>query len=202
MNSLRIVSHIEIWPIDRLIPYARNVRTHSDKEIQELGRSIGENGFVNPVSVDQRGNVIAGHRRVLAAALIGLTHLPVIVLGYLTETQVRALRIADNRIAENAGWDQEILQAELAALLLEKVDLTSLGFAELELKKILEEFESQTASIDENEAPDPPDQPITKVGDYGSWGTSLALCRLHVAAVPDRSFRKPIRGSDLRGSAI
>jgi ParB-like chromosome segregation protein Spo0J len=86
MNSLKIVSHIELWPIDRLIPYARNARTHSAPEIQELARSMQENGFVNPVSVDKHGNVITGHRRILSARYLGLTHLPVIVLDHLTET--------------------------------------------------------------------------------------------------------------------
>ena len=131
MNDLNIASRIEVWPIDRLIPYARNPRTHSPEQILQLVGSIRENGFVNPVLVDKHGNVIAGHGRILAAQKIGLTQLPVIVLDHLTETQVQALRIADNRISENGRWDQAILQAELAALQAENVDLALLGFAEL-----------------------------------------------------------------------
>src|SRR5229473_1310835 len=139
MNSLVVVNRIEVWSIDRLIPYARNPRTHSAEQIGLLVRSMRENGFVNPVLVDQRSNVIAGHCRISAAQQIGLTEVPVIVLDHLTETQAQALRIADNRIAEKGGWDEAILQAEVAALQAEKADLTALGFAELELKRILDE---------------------------------------------------------------
>ena len=176
MNSLKIVRQIEVWSIERLIPYARNPRTHSEEQIAQLVRSIRENGFVNPVLVDEFGNVIAGHGRILAAQQIGLTELPVIVLDHLTETQAQKLRIADNRITENGGWNEAILQAELAALHAEKVDLTSLGFAELELKKILDELESQGEPIDENAAPAPPDQPITRVGDLWNMGDHRLLC--------------------------
>jgi ParB-like chromosome segregation protein Spo0J len=160
-----------MWSIERLLPYARNARTHSDKQIRQLAQSIREHGFVNPVSVDKYGNVIAGHGRILAAQQVGLTELPVIVLDYLTETQAQALRIADNRIAETSGWDEKILQVELATLLAEQVDLTSLGFAELELKKILAELESQAKPTDEDAAPEPPAEPITRVGDLWTMGT-------------------------------
>src|SRR5580704_1424370 len=102
MNSLKIVSSIEMWPIDRLIPYARNARQHSEKQIAQLAQSIRDNGFVCPVLVDKHGSVIGGHGRILAAQQVGLTELPVIVLDHLTETQAQALRLADNRIAENA----------------------------------------------------------------------------------------------------
>ena len=99
-----------------------------------------------------------------------------IVLGHLTETQVRALRLADNRIAENAGWDEQILQAELAALLVEQMDLTSLGFAELELKHILDKLASEPGPIDEDAAPDPPAEPITRVGDLWNLSEHRLLC--------------------------
>ncbi len=179
MNSLRIVSSIELWPIDRLIPYARNPRTHSEKQIRQLVQSMLENGFVNPVWVDRHGNVIAGHGRILAAQQVGLIELPVIVLDHLTETQAQALRLADNRIAENASWNEELLQVELAALLAEQVDLTAHGFAEIELKRILAELESQANPVDEDAAPEPPAEPITKVGDLwtmGSAGEHRLLC--------------------------
>ncbi len=176
MNHLKIVSHIEMWPIDRLIPYARNARTHSDKQVSEIAGSIRENGFVNPVLVDRHGNIIAGHGRILGAQQVGLTEVPVIVLDHLTETQVRALRIADNKIAENAGWDEGILQAELAALLVEEADLTALGFAELELKHILEKLESEAGPINEDGAPEPPAEPITRLGDLWNMGEHRLLC--------------------------
>ncbi len=176
MNDLKIVTRIEVWSIERLIPYARNPRTHSDEQIGQLGASMRENGFVNPVLVDQLGNVIAGHGRILAAQNIGLTELPVIMLDHLTETQAQAFRIADNRIAENGGWNEIILQAELAALAAERVDLTSLGFAELELKAILDEVESQGEPVDDDAAPDPPTHPVTRIGDLWIMGDHRILC--------------------------
>jgi len=175
MNKVKIVSRIEMWLIERLIPYARNARKHSDKQIRQLAQSIRENGFVNPVLVDQHGNLIAGHGRILAAQQVGLTEVPVIVLDHLTETQVQALRLADNRIAENSSWDEKMLQAELE-LLAQQVDLTSLGFAELELKRLLAELDSKTGAVDQDAAPEPPDQPITQLGDLWKMGEHRLLC--------------------------
>lgn len=99
---------VERWPLERLIPHARNARTHSDEQVAQIAGSIAEFGFVNPVLVGDDGVMVAGHGRVLAARKLGLTDAPVIVLSHLTPTQRRALMIADNRIAENAGWDDEI----------------------------------------------------------------------------------------------
>jgi DNA modification methylase len=160
-----IVTQIEVWPLDRLIPYAKNPRTHPDEQVSQISISIQENGMVNPILVDKNGNIIAGHGRVLGAQLAGLTELPVIVLDHLTEVQARALRIADNKIAANSCWNQEKLHAELAALLEEKIDLTSLGFDELELKRVLAELDHQTGHTDDDAVPDPPQQPITILGD-------------------------------------
>jgi DNA modification methylase len=173
MTNVKIVSHIEMWPIESLIPYARNSRTHSEKQIQQIVQSILENGFVNPILVDGRGNVIAGHGRILAAQQLEMSQLPVIVLYHLTETQAQALRIADNRIAENAGWSEKMLQVELEALRAAEVDLASLGFAELELKRILKELESQK---DEDAAPDLPNAPSTRLGDLWVLGDHRLLC--------------------------
>jgi len=122
--------------------------------------------MVNPILVDKAGNVIAGEGRILASQLLGLTELPVIVLDHLTQAQARALRIADNKIAANSGWDEEKLCAELAALLEEEIDLSSLGFSELELKRVLDELDHQTGHMDDDAVPDPPQQPVTITGDY------------------------------------
>ena len=111
--TTQLSEQIERWPLDRLIPHARNARTHSDDQI---AGSIAEFGFVNPVLVGDDGVIVAGHGRILAARKLGLSEAPVIVLAHLSPTQRRALMIADNRIAENAGWDDEMLAAELAAL--------------------------------------------------------------------------------------
>jgi ParB-like chromosome segregation protein Spo0J len=114
--SLRFSEQVERWPLDRLVPHARNARTHSEAQVAQIAGSIAEFGFVNPVLVGDDGVIVAGHGRVLAARKLGLTEAPVIVLSHLTPPQRRALMIADNRIAENAGWDEEMLAAELAAL--------------------------------------------------------------------------------------
>jgi DNA modification methylase len=165
MHNLTIVSRMETWPIERLIPYAENARTHSRKQIWQIARSMRDNGVINPILVDQHGNVIAGHGRILAAQFLGLPELPVIVLDHLSDAQVRALRIADNKIAENAQWDDQKLHAELACLLEQKIDLTSLGFDERELQRVLKELESQTGLVDPNAAPEPPQQAVTTLGD-------------------------------------
>jgi ParB-like chromosome segregation protein Spo0J len=98
---------IETRPVDRLTPYVRNARTHSDEQVAQIAASIAEFGFVNPVLIGADEVVIAGHGRLLAARRLGFAEVPVIVLDHLTEAQRRALVIADNRIAENAGWDQD-----------------------------------------------------------------------------------------------
>jgi len=176
MKTPKIVSQIEVWPIDRLIPYANNPLTHPDEQIAQICISIQEHGMVNPILVDQYGNVIAGHGRILGSQLAGLTELPVIVLDHLTPAQARALRIADNKIAANSRWDEEKLCAELAALREEEIDLSSLGFSELELKRVLAELDDQTGDIDDDTLPDPPPQPITIVGDLWILDDHRILC--------------------------
>ena len=107
---------IERWHLDRLVPYARNPRTHSDAQAAQIAASIVEFGFINPILVDSKAGIIAGHGRLLAARKLQLPEVPVIVLDHLSENQKRAYVIADNRLAENAGWDEELLRLELAAL--------------------------------------------------------------------------------------
>src|ERR1051325_11422812 len=126
--NLQSIDKVERWPLDRLIPHARNSRTHSEDQVAQIAGSIAEFGFVNPVLVGNDGVIVAGHGRVLAARKLGLTEVPVIVLAHLSPTQRRALMIADNRIAQNAGWDDAMLAAELASLHDENVDLGLLGF--------------------------------------------------------------------------
>src|SRR6476619_1663272 len=124
---------VERWPLERLIPHARNARTHSEEQVAQIAGSIAEFGFVNPVLVGDDGVIVAGHGRIMAARKLGLSEAPVIVLAHLSPTQRRALMIADNQIAINAGWNDEMLAAELAALRDEDVDLDLLGFDEDEL---------------------------------------------------------------------
>src|SRR5450759_1279365 len=118
------------WLIDKLIPYARNARTPSPEQIAQVAASITEFGFVNPILVGADNVIIAGHARLLAAKKLGMTEVPVIVLAHLSEAQRRALVIADNRLALNAGWDDTLLHTELAALQDVNFNLDLMGFAE------------------------------------------------------------------------
>ena len=129
--------NIELWPLEKLIPYARNPRTHSDAQVAQIAASIAEFGFNNPILVDTKAGIIAGHGRLLAARKLRLAEVPVIVLDHLTEAQKRAYIIADNQLALNAGWDDELLRGELAALQEEDFDLSLIGFEDEELARLL-----------------------------------------------------------------
>src|SRR6202163_2850132 len=111
-----MVKHIELWLIDKLIPFASNPRTHSAAQIAQIAASIAEFGFNNPILVDTKAGIIAGHGRLLAARKLQLAEVPIIVLDHLTEAQKRAYILADNQLALNAGWDETLLAAELVAL--------------------------------------------------------------------------------------
>src|ERR1700688_5064468 len=124
---------IEYWPIDRLIPSARNARTHSAAQVAEIAGSIRTFGFTNPLLVGEDAEVVAGHGRLPAARLLGLKEVPVIPLRGLNEVERRLLMLADNRIALNAGWDAEMLKLELTDLGKLGADLKTLGFSEQEL---------------------------------------------------------------------
>jgi len=130
---------IEYRPIDRLITYARNARTHSDEQIAQIAASIKEFGWTNPVLVDGDNGIIAGHGRVMAARKLGLAEVPCIELSHLTDAQKRMYILADNKLAENAGWDNDILQVELSALHDEGFDLGLTGFSGDELSNLMYE---------------------------------------------------------------
>jgi DNA modification methylase len=165
---------VEYWPLDRLVPHARNARTHSEAQVAQIAGSIAEFGFVNPVLVGDDGVIVAGHGRVLAARKLGLTEAPVIVLSHLTPPQRRALMIADNRIAENAGWDEEMLAAELAALRDDDIDLGLLGFEDAEIDRLLAGMGDESGDADQ--APDPPADPVSRPGDLWICGEHRVLC--------------------------
>jgi ParB family chromosome partitioning protein len=120
---------IERVPLEALVPYARNSRTHSEAQVAQIAASIREFGFTNPVLIDADGGIIAGHGRVMAARKLGLKDVPCIALGHLTAAQKRAYVIADNKLALNAGWDEELLAVEFSDLLSEGFDLELTGFA-------------------------------------------------------------------------
>ena len=166
---------IEQIPTADLIPYARNTRTHSPEQVAQIAGSIREFGFTNPVLIDAENGIIAGHGRVMAAGKLGMAKVPCIRLAHLTETQKRAYIIADNKLALNAGWDEEMLGLELADLREADFDLSLLGFDETELGDIMEEEEIPTVG-DEEEVPEPPANPVTVQGDVWTLGTHRLIC--------------------------
>jgi DNA modification methylase len=166
---------IELWPLERLVPYARNARTHSADQVAQIAASIAEFGFVNPILVDSRDGIVAGHGRLLAARKLGLAEVPVIVLDHLSETQRRAYVLADNRLALNAGWDDEMLAAELAELEGDGVDLGLIGFNEQELVALMAETDEGSAEPGE-EVPLPPAKAVTQPGDLWLIGPHRVLC--------------------------
>lgn len=125
--------------IEDLIPYARNSRTHSDSQVAQIAASIREFGFTNPVLIDDKDGIIAGHGRVLAARKLKLDEVPCIRLSHLTEAQKKAYVIADNKLALNSGWDEELLKLEIDELQEVNFDLSLLGFDDIELSKIYDE---------------------------------------------------------------
>ena len=143
---------IETLHINDLVPYARNSRTHSDAQVAQIAASIKEFGFTNPVLIDADGGIIAGHGRVLAARVLKLDSVPCIRLSHLTETQKRAYVIADNNLALNAGWDEELLALELGELNAADFDMALIGFDAGELSAAMgldEELDGEAPKIDE-----------------------------------------------------
>jgi len=170
--------HIEIWPTDRLMPYAKNARTHSPEQVAQIAASIVEFGFVNPILVDSTDGIIAGHGRLLAARKLGLAEVPVVVLGHLSEIQRRAYVIADNQLALNAGWNDEMLREQMSSLVEDGFNLSLVGFSDDELASILadDEPESAAAGVEEDAVPEPPTQPVTMPGDVWLIGRHRLIC--------------------------
>jgi hypothetical protein len=128
---------VEYSDVEKLLPYAGNAKVHGEGQIEDLCRSISEFGFVNPVLIDERGEIVGGHGRVLAANRLGLKQVPIVRLSHLSERQIRALRLADNRIALSSTWDLEKLGEELSQLAALDVDLSLTGFDEQEIDSLL-----------------------------------------------------------------
>jgi DNA modification methylase len=156
---------IEHWPIERLIPRKTNPRTHTPEQVAQIAASIQEFGWTNPILVGADDDVVAGHGRLLAAQKLGMSEVPVIVLAHLSEAQQRALVIADNQLALNAGWDEELLRVQLAALQEADFDLNLIGFDDVELARLLAEQDTPTGLTDEDAVPEIPDVPVTAPGE-------------------------------------
>jgi ParB-like nuclease domain len=166
---------IEMWAVDRLIPYARNASTHFETQVAQIAASIAEFGFVNPVLVDPKGSIIAGHGRVLAARKLRLTEVSVVVLAHLNENEKRAFILADNRIALNAGWDEDMLRLELEALSKAGSNLENIGFDEKELDDLLAKLSDQALEDPDEVPPAQPDE-VTERGDLWTLGEHRLLC--------------------------
>jgi len=180
------------WPIAKLIPFARNARTHSDEQVAQIAASIAEFGWTNPVLVGTDGVLIAGHARLLAARKLGMTELPVIVLDHLTETQRRALVIADNQLAiRGAAWDEEMLRVELESLKEDGFNLDLVGFTDEELDDLLREPEQIPGDTDEDAVPAEPEKIVTVPGDVWILGDHRLLCG---DATQFGSFEKVLAG--------
>jgi len=166
---------VEHWPLDKLKPYAANARTHAKAQIAKIAASMAEFGWTNPILAEPDGTIIAGHGRLEAAKQAGIETAPVITLDGLSPDQARALRIADNKLALNAGWDEATLAEELNALLADGYELDVIGFDEAALKALFEGDEDGAVE-GEDEVPDLPEEAKTKPGDLWILGEHRLLC--------------------------
>lgn len=162
-----------------LIPYVNNTRTHSDEQVQQIASSIKEFGFTNPVLLDEKDGIIAGHGRIMAAKLLSLDEIPTITLKGLTDAQIKAYVIADNKLALNAGWDEELLKVEIEGLYGEGFDIDLLGFTLEELDELDIDLDGSLDELDEDEAdtvPELEENPCIKLGDLIELGSHRLLC--------------------------
>lgn len=166
---------IERWPIKRLLPYPRNARTHSPEQIAQVAASILEFGWTNPILVGKDGMIIAGHARLAAARRLEMTDVPVIVLAHLSEAQRRALVLADNKLALNAGWDEELLKVELTSLEDDEFNLEVVGFSEGELDELLAEAKVDGDEEQEDPVPELAATAVSRTGDLWLLGNHRLL---------------------------
>jgi len=166
---------IEILSINALVPYSKNSRTHSPEQIRQICRSIKEFGFTNPVLIDKNSGIIAGHARVEAAKKIGMTEVPCLRLSKLTESQKKAYIVADNKLALNAGWDDEMLKIEFVELEADGFDLDLTGFDKGEMDQILI-GNGKDGLTDKDAVPEVPEKAVTQPGDIWTLGDHRLLC--------------------------
>ena len=170
------------WPADQverrkvseLIPYARNSRTHSDEQVAQIAASIREWGWTTPVLCDDKGSIIAGHGRVMAARKLGLSEVPVMTATGWSEAQKRAYILADNQLALNAGWDMDLLKVEIQELAGDDFDLDLIGFDDKTLAGLLND--PTEGLTDADETPEPPADPVTVLGDVWILGKHRIIC--------------------------
>src|SRR5438105_2356506 len=175
--------NIEMWPIDKPVPYARNARTLSARAVDIVAASIKEFGFRQPIVCDGNNVVVAGHTRLAAAKKLGLTEVPVHVALNLTAAQIKAYRLMDNRSNEESGWDLELLPLEFAELKEFNFDLSLTGFKEGEIDRLI-----YGESAREDVVPELPETPVTQTGDLWLLGPHRVLCGTPPAQRPCRGF--------------
>lgn len=166
---------IEYRKVSDLLPYARNARTHSDAQVSQLAASIKEFGFNNPVAVDGEGMILCGHGRVMAAQKLGMTEIPTVCLSHLSDTQKKAYILADNKLALNAGWDNDMLKVELEDLKFSNFDLDLVGFSTEELDEIMNRDEEPEVEDDDYTVA-VPQEPKAKLGDIYILGKHRLMC--------------------------
>lgn len=162
---------VERWPLDRLVPYARNARTHSEEQVAQIAASMREWGWTNPVLVDEAGMIIAGHGRILAARKLGIAEVPVMIARGWSESQKRAYVLADNQLALNAAWDGKLLAVEISDLRAAEFDINLIGFSAQELRDL-----SRGGKTPPDQVPDPPVNPVSQLGDLWVCGEHRVLC--------------------------
>ena len=167
---------IEQRLVTSLIPYINNSRKHSDEQVAQIAASIKEFGWTNPILIDGDNGLIAGHGRLLAARKLGMDKVPVIELAHLSEIQKKALIIADNKLALNSDWDNELLTIELKDLIDQDFDVTLLGFDSTEIDALINVIDGTDGLTDEDAVPEVPVNPITVLGDVWLLGNHRVMC--------------------------
>jgi DNA modification methylase len=199
---------VERWSIDKLVPYARNARTHSDEQVGQIAASIKEWGWTTPVLVDEQGSIIAGHGRTLAAQRLQMTEVPVMVAKGWSDAKKRAYVLADNKLAMNAGWDNEMLALELGEIGDLGFDLDLTGFTADEIAALMPE-QIEPGQTDEDDVPEVPVNPVTVLGDVWLLGKHRLMCgdstsidaveKLMDGQKADMVFTDPPYGVDYKG---
>lgn len=197
------MAHIEYIEIDKLIPYTNNARTHDDNQVTQIASSIKEFGFTNPILIDNENGIIAGHGRLMAAKKLNLLEVPTIRLEHLSDAQRKAYILADNKLALNAGWDNELLKLEFDELKELNFDLDLTGFSAEEIQS-LSPVQLTDGLTDEDAVPEVPDEPVTKLGDVYQLGNHRLMCgdstsiddvdKLMVGVYPDLIHTDPPYG--------
>ena len=162
--------------VSELVPYINNARTHNNEQVDQICASINEYGFTNPLLIDEKNSIIAGHGRLLAAKKLKMKEVPCIVLCGLTEAQKKAYIIADNKLALNAGWNDELLKIEFENLKELDFDLNLTGFSADEIDEILGEGKKEI--VEDDFDIEPPEEPKAKLGDIYRLGNHRLMCEI------------------------